>query len=42
MGTTMKRGDLNSMPVEELWALRSEINSVLVSKIAFEKTKLEK
>jgi DNA-binding protein H-NS len=39
---TMKRDDLNSMSVEELWVLRSEISSVLVGKIAAEKTKLEK
>ena len=38
----MKRDDLNSMSVEELWFLRSEISSVLASKIAAEKTKLEK
>ena len=38
----MKRDDFNSMSVDELWVLRSEINSVLASKIASEKTKLEK
>ena len=38
----MKRDDFNSMSVDELWALRSEISSVLASKIAAEKTKLEK
>ena len=38
----MKRDDFNSMSVEELWFLRSEISSVLASKIAAEKTKLEK
>jgi len=39
---TMKRDDFNSMSVEELWFLRSEISVVLASKIAAEKTKLEK
>ena len=38
----MKRDDFNSMSVEELWVLRSEISSILASKIAAEKTKLEK
>ena len=38
----MKRQGFNSMSVEELWALRSEITSVLASRIAAEKTKLEK
>ena len=38
----MKRDDFNSMSVDELWILRSEIASVLASKIAEEKTKLEK
>ena len=38
----MKRHDFNSMSVDELWVLRSEISSVLASKIAAEKTKLEK
>jgi DNA-binding protein H-NS len=38
----MKRDDFNSMSVEELWFLRSEISVVLASKIAAEKTKLEK
>ena len=37
----MKRGDFNSMSVDELWALRLEISSVLASRIAAEKTKLE-
>jgi DNA-binding protein H-NS len=36
----MKR-DFNSMSVDELWALHLEISSVLASKIASEKTKLE-
>lgn len=40
--TTMKRHDFNSMSVDELWALRLEISSVLASKIAVKKTKLEK
>ena len=39
---TMKRHDFNSMSVEELWALRSEISSILASRIAAEKAKLEK
>ena len=38
----MKHGDFNSMSVDELWALRSEISSVLANRIAAEKTKLEK
>jgi DNA-binding protein H-NS len=38
---TMKRHDFNSMSVNELWALRLEISSVLANKIAAEKTKLE-
>jgi DNA-binding protein H-NS len=38
----MKRHDFNSMSVDELWALRSEISSILASRIAAEKTKLEK
>jgi DNA-binding protein H-NS len=37
----MKHGDFNSMSVDELWALRLEISSVLSSRIAAEKTKLE-
>jgi DNA-binding protein H-NS len=37
----MKR-DLNSMSVDELWALHVEIASVLASKLAAEKAKLEK
>ena len=38
----MKRHDFNSISVDELWALRSEISSVLASRIAAEKAKLEK
>jgi DNA-binding protein H-NS len=38
----MKHHDFNSMSVDELWTLRFEISSVLASKIASEKTKLEK
>ena len=38
----MKRDDFNSMSVDELWVLRSEISSVLASKISAEKTRLEK
>jgi DNA-binding protein H-NS len=38
----MKRHDFNLMSVNELWALRSEISSVLANKITAEKTKLEK
>ena len=38
----MKRDDFNSMSVEELWVLRSEISSVLASKIVAERTRLEK
>ena len=34
--------DLNSMSVDELWALHVEIGSVLASKLAAEKAKLEK
>jgi DNA-binding protein H-NS len=37
----MKRRDFNLMSVNELWALRLEISSVLANKIAAEKTKLE-
>jgi DNA-binding protein H-NS len=38
----MKRPDFSSISVDELWALRSEINSVLAGRIAAEKAKLEK
>jgi DNA-binding protein H-NS len=38
----MKHGDFNLMSVDELWALRLEIDAVLPSRIAAEKTKLEK
>jgi DNA-binding protein H-NS len=38
----MKFDDFNSMSVDELWALRLEIGSVLASKIAVERAKLEK
>ena len=38
----MKHDEFNSMSVDELWALRLEISSVLTSKIAAEKTRLEK
>jgi DNA-binding protein H-NS len=38
----MNRDDFNSMSVDELWTLRSEISSVLESKLAAEKAKLEK
>jgi DNA-binding protein H-NS len=38
----MKRDDFNSMSVDELWALHLEIAPVLASRIAAEKTKLEK
>ncbi len=38
----MKHDDFNSMSVDELWALRLEISAVLASRIAAEKTKLEK
>jgi DNA-binding protein H-NS len=38
----MKHDDLNLMSVDELWALRLEIDAVLPSRIAAEKTKLEK
>ena len=37
----MKLDDLKSMSVGDLWALRSEISSVLAGRIAAEKTKLE-
>jgi DNA-binding protein H-NS len=36
------RDDCNSMSVDELWALHAEISSVLATRIAAEKTKLEK
>ena len=39
---TTKRNDFKSMSVDELWALRSEISSILKSKIAAEKGELEK
>ena len=32
----------SSLTVDELWALRSEISAVLASRIATEKTKLER
>ena len=38
----MTHDDFNSATVDELWALHLEISSVLASKIAAEKTKLEK
>lgn len=38
----MKRDDFKLMSVDELWVLRSEINSLLASKVAAEKTRLEK
>lgn len=38
----MKHDDFNSMSVDELWALRLEIDAILPSRIAAEKTKLEK
>jgi DNA-binding protein H-NS len=38
----MKHDDFKSMSVDELWALRLEIDAVLPSRIAAEKTKLEK
>jgi DNA-binding protein H-NS len=38
----MNLDDLNSMSIDELWAMRSEIDSILPSKIATEKAKLEK
>ena len=38
----MKRDAFKSMSVDELWALRWEISSVLASKIASEKNKLER
>ena len=37
-----KRNDFYSMSVDELWALRSEISSILKGKIAAEKAELEK
>jgi DNA-binding protein H-NS len=37
----MKR-DFDSMTVDELWALRSEVSSSLVKRITAEKTKLER
>src|ERR1700722_8887631 len=39
---TMKRSNFNSMSVDELWALRLEISSLLKSKTAAQKTDLEK
>jgi DNA-binding protein H-NS len=38
----MNHDDFNSMSVDELWAMRSEIDSVLTSKITAEKAKLER
>ena len=38
---SMKPDDLKLMSVDELWALHLEIQSVLASRIAAEKTKLE-
>jgi hypothetical protein len=38
----MKPRDPKSMTVNELWALHTEIKSALASRIAAEKTKLEK
>ena len=38
----MKHDDFNSMSVDELWVLRSEISSVLTNMIAAEKIRLEK
>jgi DNA-binding protein H-NS len=38
----MKHDDFNSMSVDELWALRLEIDSILPGRIAAEKVKLEK
>jgi DNA-binding protein H-NS len=38
----MTHDDFNLMSVDELWALHLEISSILTSKIAAEKTKLEK
>jgi DNA-binding protein H-NS len=38
----MNHDDFNSMSVDELWALRLEIDSILASRIAAEKVKLEK
>ena len=38
----MKHDDFNSMSVDQLWALRSEIDAILPRRIAAEKTKLEK
>ena len=38
----MKHDDFNSMSVDELWAMRSEIDSILPRRIAAEKSKLEK
>jgi len=38
----MKNDDFNSMSVDQLWALRSEIDAILPRRIAAEKTKLEK
>ena len=37
----MKRHEFNSMSVDELWALRSEISSVLASRITAEKANLK-
>lgn len=38
----MKHDDFNSMSVDELWALRLEIDAVLAKRIAVKKAKLEK
>ena len=39
---SMKNSDLNSMSIEELWALHEEIASILAAKMEAEKLKLEK
>jgi DNA-binding protein H-NS len=38
----MTHDDFNSMTIDELWALHMEISSILASRIAAEKAKLEK
>jgi len=38
----MKNIDLNSMSIEELWALHEEIASILTAKMEAEKLKLQK
>jgi DNA-binding protein H-NS len=38
----MKRNDLESMSVDELWSLRAQLRSVLAGKISAEKVKIDR